>query len=154
MVPLSLFSYRKVMRGLLKHRPDVIVSVHPLMQHVPIRILKARGLLKKIPFTTVITDLSTGHPTWLVDVLTARKTRSHVRKSPTTWHGYFWCRFHRLVTRCYCPAKEVSERALKAGLKPSQIRVYGLPIRPSFCRAIPPKVKKEDVHILILSYWP
>lgn len=107
----SVFIARKVMRGLLKHRPDIIVSVHPLMQHVPIRLLKARGLLKKIPFATVVTDLSTGHPTW----------------------------FHRLVTRCYCPAKEVAERALRAGLKPSQIRVFGLPIRPSFCRAVRPK---------------
>lgn len=107
----SVFIARKVMRGLLKHRPDVIVSVHPLMQHVPIRLLKARGLLKKIPFTTVVTDLSTGHPTW----------------------------FHRLVTRCYCPSKEVAERALRAGLKPSQIRVFGLPIRPSFCRTVRPK---------------
>ncbi|MCO5607831.1 hypothetical protein L7F22_062032 [Adiantum nelumboides] len=107
----SVFIARKVMRGLLKHRPDVIVSVHPLMQHVPLRLLKARGLLRKIPFATVITDLSTGHPTW----------------------------FHRLVTRCYCPAKEVAERALRAGLKPSQIRVFGLPIRPSFCRAVRPK---------------
>ncbi|KAH7307855.1 hypothetical protein KP509_22G080200 [Ceratopteris richardii] len=107
----SVFIARKVMRGLLKYRPDIIVSVHPLMQHVPIRLLRARGLLKKIPFTTVVTDLSTGHPTW----------------------------FHRLVTRCYCPSKEVAERATKAGLKPSQIRVFGLPIRPSFCRPVRPK---------------
>lgn len=107
----SVFIARKVMRGLLDHRPDVIVSVHPLMQHVPIRILKARGLLKKIPFTTVITDLSTGHPTW----------------------------FHRLVTRCYCPTKEVADRAQKVGLMPSQIRVHGLPIRPSFCKVARPK---------------
>lgn len=107
----SVFIARKVMRGLLNHRPDVIVSVHPLMQHVPLRLLRSRGLLRKIPFVTVVTDLSTGHPTW----------------------------FHRLVTRCYCPSKEVSDRALRAGLKPSQIRVYGLPIRPSFCRAVPPK---------------
>ncbi|KAH7294627.1 hypothetical protein KP509_27G010400 [Ceratopteris richardii] len=107
----SIFIARKVMQGLLKHRPDIIVSVHPLMQHVPIRLLKARGLLRKIPFTTVITDLSTCHPTW----------------------------FHKLVARCYCPAKEVAERALRAGLKPSQIRVFGLPIRPSFCRTVRPK---------------
>lgn len=107
----SVFIARKVMRGLLKHRPDVIVSVHPLMQHVPIRILKARGLLKKIPFTTVVTDMSTCHPTW----------------------------FHRLVTRCYCPTKEVAERAQKVGLRPCQIRVHGLPIRPSFCKPVGPK---------------
>eukprot|EP00249_Psilotum_nudum_P020050 c27537_g1_i1 orf=3-1175(-) len=112
----SPFIARKVIRGLLKHRPDVIVSVHPLMQHVPLRILKARGLLNKIPFTTVITDLSTGHPTW----------------------------FHRLVTKCFCPTREVADRALKAGLRSSQIRVHGLPIRPSFCRAI--RTKQVELH--------
>jgi hypothetical protein len=48
----------------MKYQPDVIISVHPLMQHVPLRILRSKGLLDKIPFTTVITDLSTCHPTW------------------------------------------------------------------------------------------
>lgn len=55
---------REVAKGLSKYQPDVIVSVHPLMQHIPLRVLRARGLLDKIPFTTVITDLSTCHPTW------------------------------------------------------------------------------------------
>lgn len=49
-------------------------------------------------------------------------------------------RFHKLVTRCYCPSAEVSKRALKAGLKPSQIKVYGLPVRPSFVKPIRLKV--------------
>ncbi|CAD6255299.1 unnamed protein product [Miscanthus lutarioriparius] len=102
---------REVAKGLLKYQPDVIISVHPLMQHVPLRILRSKGLLDKIPFTTVITDLSTCHPTW----------------------------FHKLVTRCYCPSIEVEKRALKAGLKPSQIKVYGLPVRPSFVKPIRPK---------------
>ncbi|KAL6567842.1 Monogalactosyldiacylglycerol synthase 1, chloroplastic [Orobanche gracilis] len=44
-------------------RPYIIISVHPLMQHVPLRILRAKSLLKKIVFTTVVTDLSTCHPT-------------------------------------------------------------------------------------------
>ena len=48
----------------MKYEPDIIISVHPLMQHVPLRILRAKGLLKKIVFTTVVTDLSTCHPTW------------------------------------------------------------------------------------------
>jgi len=55
---------REVAKGLAKYQPDVIVSVHPLMQHIPLRVLRARGLLDKVPFTTVITDLSTCHPTW------------------------------------------------------------------------------------------
>uniref|UniRef100_A0A0E0QRK5 monogalactosyldiacylglycerol synthase n=2 Tax=Oryza TaxID=4527 RepID=A0A0E0QRK5_ORYRU len=48
-------------------------------------------------------------------------------------------RFHKLVTRCYCPSAEVSKRALKAGLQPSQIKVYGLPVRPSFVKPIRPE---------------
>ncbi|XP_059292296.1 probable monogalactosyldiacylglycerol synthase, chloroplastic isoform X2 [Lycium ferocissimum] len=109
----STFIAREVAKGLMKYQPDIIISVHPLMQHVPLRILRSKGLLKKIIFTTVITDLSTCHPTW----------------------------FHKLVTRCYCPSEEVSKRALKAGLKLDQIKVYGLPVRPSFVKPVPPKVE-------------
>eukprot|EP01018_Ginkgo_biloba_P006725 Gb_01080 [translate_table: standard] len=108
---LSVYACREVEKGLRKYQPDIIVSVHPLMQHIPLRIMKSRDLPKKILFTTVVTDLSTCHPTW----------------------------FHDLVTRCYCPTSEVAKRALKEGLGPSQIRVYGLPVRPSFCKAIRPK---------------
>lgn len=109
----STFIAREVAKGLMKYQPDIIISVHPLMQHVPLRILRSKGLLKKIIFTTVITDLSTCHPTW----------------------------FHKLVTRCYCPSEEVAKRALRAGLKPYQLKVYGLPVRPSFVKPVPPKVE-------------
>lgn len=64
--PYFVYSCSEVAKGLMKYQPDVIISVHPLMQHVPLRILRAKGLLQKIAFTTVITDLSTCHPTWLV----------------------------------------------------------------------------------------
>eukprot|EP00271_Cylindrocystis_brebissonii_P013229 TRINITY_DN32913_c0_g1_i1.p1 TRINITY_DN32913_c0_g1~~TRINITY_DN32913_c0_g1_i1.p1 ORF type:complete len:626 (-),score=84.74 TRINITY_DN32913_c0_g1_i1:1043-2920(-) len=106
MAATSVFVAREVAKGLYYYRPDVIVSVHPLMQHIPLRVLRVRGLLKQIPFTTVITDLSTCHPTW----------------------------FHKLATVCFCPTIDVAQRASKAGLQPPQIRVYGLPIRPDFCR--------------------
>ncbi|XP_057799331.1 probable monogalactosyldiacylglycerol synthase, chloroplastic [Salvia miltiorrhiza] len=107
----STFIAREVAKGLMKYKPDIIISVHPLMQHVPLRILRSKGLLKKIVFTTVITDLATCHPTW----------------------------FHKLVTRCYCPSEEIAKRALRAGLQRSQIKVYGLPVRPSFVKAVRPK---------------
>lgn len=117
MAATAPFVAREVAKGLAKYQPDVIVSVHPLMQHIPLRVLRARGLLDKIPFTTVITDLSTCHPTW----------------------------FHKLVTACFCPTKEVADRALKAGLRQSQLRVHGLPIRPSFATFTRPKdeLRKE-----------
>ncbi|KAM6542035.1 hypothetical protein CsatB_006482 [Cannabis sativa] len=114
----STFIAREVAKGLMKYQPDIIISVHPLMQHVPLRILRSKGLLDKIVFTTVITDLSTCHPTW----------------------------FHKLVTRCYCPTNEVAKRALKAGLKNTQIKIYGLPVRPSFVKPVRPKFElKRDL---------
>ncbi|KAL8168033.1 hypothetical protein V2J09_009532 [Rumex salicifolius] len=120
----SAFIAREVAKGLMKYQPDIIVSVHPLMQHVPLRILRSKGLLHKIPFTTVVTDLSTCHPTW----------------------------FHKLVTRCYCPSNEVAKRAMRAGVQPSQIKVYGLPVRPSFVEPVRQKdqLRKDlgmDEHI-------
>ncbi|CAB4265896.1 unnamed protein product [Prunus armeniaca] len=125
----STFIAREVAKGLMKYQPDIIISVHPLMQHVPLRVLRGRGLLKKIVFTTVVTDLSTCHPTW----------------------------FHKLVTRCYCPTTEVAKRALKAGLQPSQIKVYGLPVRPSFVKPVRPKAElrrelgmEEDLPAVLL----
>ncbi|KAG0499164.1 hypothetical protein HPP92_003855 [Vanilla planifolia] len=101
-------SIGKVEAGLRKYKPDIIISVHPLMQHIPLWVLKWKSRQKAVPFFTVITDLKTCHRTW----------------------------FHNNVTRCYCPSEEVAKRALLDGLDPSQIGVFGLPIRPSFCRAI------------------
>ncbi|XP_074564972.1 putative monogalactosyldiacylglycerol synthase 3, chloroplastic [Curcuma longa] len=99
---------QKVEVGLKKYKPDIIISVHPLMQHIPLLVLKWQNLQNKVVFVTVITDLNTCHPT---------------------------C-FHSDVNRCYCPSEEVAKRAALDGLQPSQIHVSGLPIRPSFCRAV------------------
>uniref|UniRef100_A0A0V0HNB3 Putative monogalactosyldiacylglycerol synthase, chloroplastic-like n=1 Tax=Solanum chacoense TaxID=4108 RepID=A0A0V0HNB3_SOLCH len=105
----SAFIARKVAKGLMKYKPDIIISVHPLMKHVPLRILRSKGILKKILFTIVVTDLCTCHPT---------------------------C-FHKHN----CPSEEVARRALTAGFQPSQIKVFGLPVRPSFVKLVCPKVE-------------
>lgn len=55
-------------------------------------------------------------------------------------------RFHPRVNRCYCPSKEVAKRALYDGLEESQIQVFGLPIRPSFARAVLSKVEDLTRH--------
>ncbi|KAK1403506.1 Monogalactosyldiacylglycerol synthase [Heracleum sosnowskyi] len=105
---VAAYYAKEVEAGLMEYKPDIIISVHPLMQHIPLWVLKWQNLQKKVIFVTVITDLNTCHPTW----------------------------FHPDVNRCYCPSEEVAKRASFDGLEESQIRVFGLPIRPSFCQAV------------------
>lgn len=112
---IAAYYAKEVEAGLMEYKPDIIISVHPLMQHIPLWVLKWQGLHKKVIFVTVITDLNSCHPTW----------------------------FHPGVNRCYCPSQAVAKRALEDGLEESQIRVYGLPIRPSFARAV---LAKDDLR--------
>ncbi|XP_044463573.1 monogalactosyldiacylglycerol synthase 2, chloroplastic-like [Mangifera indica] len=112
---IAAYYTKEVEAGLMEYRPDIIISVHPLMQHIPLWVLKWQGLQKKVIFVTVITDLNTCHPTW----------------------------FHPGVNRCYCPSQEVAKRALLEGLEDTQIRVFGLPIRPSFVTAV---LSKDDLR--------
>lgn len=57
-------NWREVEAGLMEYKPDIIISVHPMMQHIPLWVLKWQGLEKKVIFVTVITDLNTCHRTW------------------------------------------------------------------------------------------
>ncbi|KAK7274425.1 hypothetical protein RIF29_15512 [Crotalaria pallida] len=108
---IAAYYAKELEAGLMEYKPDIIISVHPLMQHIPLLVLQWQGLLKKVIFATVITDLNTCHGTW----------------------------FNPRVNRCYCPSQEVAKRALLDGLEESQIRIFGLPIRPSFARMGPVK---------------
>ena len=63
------------------------------------------------PFATVVTDLTSCHPTW----------------------------FHRGVDRCFVPTEEVAALARRAGLTDAQIVKHGLPIRPAFAAPLPPR---------------
>lgn len=60
----EMLNCREVEAGLMEYKPDIIISVHPLMQHIPLWVLKWQGLQKKVVFVTVITDLNTCHRTW------------------------------------------------------------------------------------------
>jgi UDP-N-acetylglucosamine:LPS N-acetylglucosamine transferase len=55
----SAFFYKrsgKYLRTLMDWGPDAIVSVHPLLQHIPARILRERNLAARIPLFCVVTD--------------------------------------------------------------------------------------------------
>ncbi len=94
-----------------KYQPDLVISVHPLMQKIPERVL--HKYRPNTPFITVITDLGSISPIW----------------------------FHRRVDRCFVPTEAASRSARRAGLKPKQVCVSGLPVRPAFARSPRPRVE-------------
>jgi 1,2-diacylglycerol 3-beta-galactosyltransferase len=95
---------------ILDREPDVIVSVHPMMQHVPIKMLSQAGrppcqpedvdsiveqeLQPCTPFVTVVTDTETGSNLW----------------------------FHPGVTRAIVPDGKLASRAKQHGLRDAQLR--------------------------------
>lgn len=93
---------KPVSEALEDYCPDLIISVHPLLQTVPLRVLRARGYTA--PFVTVVTDLVSVHPVW----------------------------FDPGATLCFVPSEDVRQLALRAGLQAGQVRVSGLALRPEF----------------------
>ena len=85
-------------------RPDVVVPIHPLLNHLTIRALQDLGL--HIPFLTVVTDLVSVHFTWF---------------APGA-DGYI------------VPTEQAKQLYLERGLDPERVHVLGMPIDPKFRR--------------------
>ena len=96
--------YRERLRDLfVGYQPDVIVSVHPLLNHAALRA-RDDAHMQHVPVVTVITDLGKVHESWLVPEADA----------------------------VVVPAREVYQRALSRGVRPSRLRLLGHPIHPKF----------------------
>jgi 1,2-diacylglycerol 3-beta-galactosyltransferase len=96
--------YRERLRDLfLSYKPDVIVSVHPLLNHAALRA-RADANMQHIPIVTVITDLGKVHESWLMPDADA----------------------------VVVPAREVYQRALSRGISRTRLRLLGQPIHPKF----------------------
>jgi 1,2-diacylglycerol 3-beta-galactosyltransferase len=96
--------YRERLRDLfMDYRPDVIVSVHPLLNHAALRA-RDDAAMNHVPVVTVITDLGKVHESWLVADADA----------------------------VVVPAREVYQRALSRGVSPTRLRLLGHPIHPKF----------------------
>ena len=96
--------YRERLRDLfIGYQPDVIVSVHPLLNHAALRA-RDDAHMQHVPVVTVITDLGKVHESWLVPEADA----------------------------VVVPAREVYQRALSRGVSPSRLRLLGHPINPKF----------------------
>ncbi len=105
----SRFLVGAVDRAIADHQPDLIISVHPLLQLVSMLAMARRA--RRIPFVTVVTDLTTAHPLW----------------------------FHPEVDAVYVASENTQAMARKAGIAPDRIHLLGLPILPAFARAPRPK---------------
>ncbi len=85
--------------------PHIIVSVHPMTQHVFARILKELNLLDKIPIVTVVTDPCYG----------------------------FWKGWACDEVSLYLVANSEAKRQLiDFGISPEKIKISGMPINPKF----------------------
>jgi UDP-N-acetylglucosamine:LPS N-acetylglucosamine transferase len=85
--------------------PHIVVSVHPLTQHIFARVLKELGLADRIPLVTVVTDPSYGF-----------------------WRGWA-CDDVRLYL---CATEEARRQLIDYGIAPERIKVSGMPVHPKF----------------------
>lgn len=100
-------SFLPLLRGplggyLRAQQPDLYVSVHPLLNHVPLHLLRAAG--NYCPTATVVTDLGGGHPTW-------------------------FCPNMDLIT---VGSQALYDLALMRGVPPARLHLLGLPVNPRF----------------------
>ena len=85
-----------------EHRPDAVVSFHPLTNHITVEEMAEMGLM--VPFITVVTDMVDLHRFWLT----------------------------RRADLVIVPSTEARRYCVKRGLDPRKVHVEGLPVNPSF----------------------
>jgi len=85
--------------------PHVVVSVHPLTQHMFARVLKELGLAERIPLVTVVTDPYYGF-----------------------WKGWA-CDDVRLYLVASAQARQ---QLIEYGIAPEKIKISGMPVHPKF----------------------
>src|ERR1700681_1815143 len=85
--------------------PHIVVSVHPLTQHIFARVLKEMGLAERIPLVTVVTDPYYGF-----------------------WKG--WACDD--VTLYLVASEEARRQLIEYGISPARIKVSGMPVHPNF----------------------
>lgn len=99
---------REGMRDLLERiRPDAIVSIHPLLNHITLQVL--HDLRIHVPFITVVTDLVDVHCAWIAPGADA----------------------------CIVPTEQARQVALAAGVPARRVRLLGMPIDPTFAQPDP-----------------
>ncbi len=102
----SYFASPLILNGLLRLfttlQPDVVVSIHPMINLVTIRALQQLDM--HIPFITVVTDLVSLHYSW----------------------------FAPGADTYIVPTEQAKQLYLRRGLDPRRVQMLGMPIDPKF----------------------
>ncbi len=102
--------YPMVAPGLLRlfrrQKPDIIVSVHPLLTQFPLMVLRLTRM--RTPFVTVVTDMVTGYHTW----------------------------YQARTTLCLVPTELAREQALSLGMPANKVEVVGQPVALKFAAGL------------------
>jgi 1,2-diacylglycerol 3-beta-galactosyltransferase len=98
---------RSAIRLFEAEAPDMVVTVHPIINHIPLRLL--RNVLKTdVPYVTVVTDMVTAHPSW----------------------------FCPGADYCMVPTEAARQRALRYGMCPDRVEVVGQPVGLKFAAGL------------------
>ena len=98
----SPFAKGALLRFLDYYRPELVISVHQLANHVPVGVFRKAGW--DGAFVTVVTDLVTLHTLW----------------------------FNPNVDLCIVPTEEAKTKAIKAGIPRQKVRLLGFPLSRRF----------------------
>jgi 1,2-diacylglycerol 3-beta-galactosyltransferase len=113
----NFLAHRNIRAAFTRYAPDLIISVHPLVNTLSIRVLdrlRRETSVPSPPFVTVVTDLGGAHPTW----------------------------FNPRTDMVYVPNRAVAAVASDCRVASTRIRTIGLPVRKPFWAA-PEKSRDE-----------
>ncbi len=105
--------FNGLLRLITSVQPDVIVSIHPMLNHITVQVL--RELRLNIPFITVVTDLVSIHHAW----------------------------FTPGVDRYVVPTEQAKQLYLQRGLDPEHVSMLGMPIDPKYTVPVDSKVELQ-----------
>jgi len=106
---------------LQSHQPSLVVSVHPLMNHLGMGMVKQANM--DTPFATVVTDLITIHPVWVCPD----------------------------VACCLVPTEAAYDAAIAYGLTRKQVKHCGFPVRLEFINSDSKSASENQPTILIVE---
>jgi 1,2-diacylglycerol 3-beta-galactosyltransferase len=112
--PLIPWARSRLVQLLRRTMPQVIVSVHPLSNHLAVQAV--RKLDRPIPVITLVTDLVRAHVSW----------------------------FCPDIALCIVPSDAVRQKALACGLSPQRIKVVWMPVSLKFGQELGGKRELKD----------
>ena len=98
---------------LREHPCDMFVSVHPLINIPLLRAMHRREINK--PYLIVVTDLVSTHAAW----------------------------FANEASQIIIPTQQAVRKAIRANVRPDQLKIIGLPVADRFCK---PVVEKKNIR--------